>query len=70
ERPRCGLVIDRQKNASIDVWKTFLRTWGAMGSPRRELTPMSFEEDERDGAQELSMDTYPYLVQNPLKGWS
>lgn len=35
--------------------------WGFMGSPRKELTPMSPpmnpEEDKRDEAQGLSMDS-------------
>ncbi|MEM3254461.1 MAG: zinc ribbon domain-containing protein [Fervidicoccaceae archaeon] len=59
--PKCGLVIDRQRNASINIWKKFLRMWGFMGSPRKELTPMSPpmnpEEDKRDEAQGLSMDS-------------
>ncbi|MEM2514607.1 MAG: zinc ribbon domain-containing protein, partial [Candidatus Bathyarchaeia archaeon] len=55
--PKCGLVIDRQKNASINIWKTFLRMRGFTGSPRKELTPMNPEEDKRDEAQELSMDS-------------
>ncbi|MEM3833032.1 MAG: transposase [Thermoprotei archaeon] len=59
--PRCGFIIDRQKNASINIWKTFLRMWGFMGSPRKELTsmspPMNPKEDERDEAQGLSMNS-------------
>ncbi|MEM3832417.1 MAG: zinc ribbon domain-containing protein [Thermoprotei archaeon] len=59
--PRCGFIIDRQKNASINIWKTFLRMWGFMGSPRREQSsmspPMNPEEDKRDEAQELSMES-------------
>ncbi|MEM4297348.1 MAG: transposase [Nitrososphaerota archaeon] len=38
--PNCGLVIDRQKNASINLWNEFLRMWGVMGSPRKEQSPM------------------------------
>ncbi|MCR8433209.1 MAG: transposase [Crenarchaeota archaeon] len=49
--PRCGLIIDRQKNASINIWKTFLRMCGELWIPRKELTPMSPlmnpEEDKR-----------------------
>ncbi|MEM3832144.1 MAG: zinc ribbon domain-containing protein [Thermoprotei archaeon] len=59
--PKCGLVIDRQKNASINIWKTFLRMLGFMGSPRKEQSsmspPMNPEEDKRDEAQELSMES-------------
>ncbi|MEM3833613.1 MAG: transposase [Thermoprotei archaeon] len=61
ECPKCGFIIDRQKNASINVWKTFLRMWGFMGSPRREQSsmspPMNPEEDESVEAQGLSMDS-------------
>ena len=59
--PKCGLVIDRQKNASINIWNTFLSMWGAMGSPRKEPSPMkplmNPEEAESDEAQGLSMDS-------------
>ncbi|MEM3832515.1 MAG: transposase [Thermoprotei archaeon] len=59
--PKCGFIIDRQRNASINIWKTFLRMWGFMGSPRKEQSsmspPMNPEEDKRDEAQELSMES-------------
>ncbi|MEM3185110.1 MAG: zinc ribbon domain-containing protein [Conexivisphaerales archaeon] len=59
--PNCGLIIHRQKNASINIWKTFLSMWGVMGSPRKEpssmSSPMNPEKDKSDEAQELSMDS-------------
>lgn len=55
----CGLVIERQKNASRNIWNEFLRMWGFMGSPRKELSsmspPMNPEEEKSGEAQELSM---------------
>ncbi|MEM3454866.1 MAG: zinc ribbon domain-containing protein [Thermoproteota archaeon] len=59
--PKCGLVIDRQKNASINIWKKFLRMWGFMGFPRKEqssmIPPMNPEEEKSVEAQGLSMDS-------------
>jgi len=59
--PSCGLTIDRQRNASINIWKTFLRMWGFMGSPRKGPSsmspPMNPEEDEGDEDQGLNMDS-------------
>ncbi|MEM3808861.1 MAG: zinc ribbon domain-containing protein [Thermoproteota archaeon] len=67
--PRCGLVIDRQKNASINIWKTFLSMWGVMGSPRKEqssmIPPMNPEEEKSVEAQGLSMDSI--LSSEPYK---
>ncbi|MEM3806810.1 MAG: transposase [Thermoproteota archaeon] len=61
ECPKCGLVIDRQENASINIWKTFLRMWGFMGSPRKEqssmIPSMNPEEEKSVEAQGLSMDS-------------
>ncbi|MEM0489428.1 MAG: transposase [Candidatus Bathyarchaeia archaeon] len=59
--PKCGFIIDRQKNASINIWKTFLRMWGFTGSPRKEQSsmspPMNPEEGKSVEAQELSMES-------------
>ncbi|MEM3809083.1 MAG: zinc ribbon domain-containing protein, partial [Thermoproteota archaeon] len=59
--PNCGLIIDRQKNASINIWKTFLRMWGVMGSPRKEqssmIPSMNPEEEKSVEAQGLSMNS-------------
>ncbi|MEM3809494.1 MAG: zinc ribbon domain-containing protein, partial [Thermoproteota archaeon] len=59
--PKCGLVIDRQKNASINIWKKFLRMWGFMGFPRKEqssmIPPMNPEEEKSVEAQGLSMES-------------
>ncbi|MFN3621774.1 MAG: zinc ribbon domain-containing protein [Nitrososphaerales archaeon] len=56
--PNCGLVLDRQENASINIWNSFLKMWGFMGSPRKEQSPMkppmNPEEAKGDEAQELS----------------
>ncbi|MEM2582008.1 MAG: zinc ribbon domain-containing protein [Candidatus Caldarchaeum sp.] len=70
--PSCGLVTDRQKNASTNIWKTYLRMWGVTGSPRKEQSPMkppmNPEKAKSDEAQGLSMEsTHPYLVQNLFK---
>jgi len=32
--PRCGLRVDRQKNASRNIWNSFLRMWGHGFAPK------------------------------------
>lgn len=57
--PNCGLAINRQKNAALNVWNTFLSMWGVKGSPRKEPNPMkppmNPEEAKGDEAQELRL---------------
>ncbi|MBO3767763.1 MAG: transposase, partial [Candidatus Brockarchaeota archaeon] len=69
ECPKCGLVIDRQKNAAKNIWKKFLSMWGVMGSPRKEQSsmspPMNPEEEKSVEAQGLSMDSI--LSSEPYK---
>jgi transposase, IS605 OrfB family, central region len=59
ECKRCGLRIDRQKNASRNIWNKFLRMWGSGFTPKgakpNDTLPMNPEGDESDEAQELSM---------------
>ncbi|MEM3545734.1 MAG: transposase [Candidatus Bathyarchaeia archaeon] len=56
--PKCGLVIDRQKNASINIWNTFLSMWGygftLKGAKLDEKLPMNPEGAKGSEAQELS----------------
>lgn len=58
--PKCGLVIDRQKNASRNIYNNFLKMWGAGFPPKGanpyEMLPMNPEGDEGDEAQELSVE--------------
>lgn len=58
---RCGLVIDRQRNASRNVWNNFLRMWGhgfaLKGAKSGEKLPMNPEGDEGNEAQEQGMDS-------------
>lgn len=71
ECKRCGLKMDRQKNASRNIWNRFLRMWGQGFAPKGvklyDMLPMNPEGDESDETQGLSMLFYtnPYLVQNP-----
>jgi len=43
--PRCGLVINRQKNASRNIWNRFFRMWGYGFTPKgakpNEMPPMN-----------------------------
>jgi len=59
ECPRCGLKIDRQKNAAKNIWNTFLKMWGQGFAPKEakphDTLPMNPEGDEGDEAQELSI---------------
>ncbi|MBS7611172.1 transposase [Candidatus Bathyarchaeota archaeon] len=38
--PKCGFVLDRQKNAARNIWNVFLRMWGS------GLTPKGAKPDE------------------------
>jgi len=59
ECPKCGLKIDRQKNAAKNIWHTFLRMWGQGFAPKGvkpdDVSPMNPEGDEGDEALGLSM---------------
>jgi len=59
ECERCGLKMDRQKNASRNIWAEFLKMWGQGFAPKGaklyEMLPMNSEGDEDDEAQGLSM---------------
>lgn len=55
----CGLKIDRQKNASRNIWHAFLRMWGSGFTPKGakldDMLPMNPEGDKSGDAQGLSM---------------
>jgi len=57
--PACGFKIDRQKNASRNIWNRFLNMWGQGFAPKGvklyEMLPMNPEGDEGDEAQELGV---------------
>jgi len=57
--PACGLRMDRQKNASRNIWNRFLNMWGQEFAPKGaklyEMLPMNSEGDESDETQGLSM---------------
>lgn len=58
ECPKCELRIDRQKNASRNIWNSFLKMWGHEFAPKgaklHDVLPMNPEGDEGDEAQGLS----------------
>jgi len=53
----CGLRIDRQENASRNIWKTFLRMWGHGFTPKgakpNDMLPMNPEGDKGGETQGL-----------------
>jgi putative transposase len=57
--PACGLRMDRQKNASRNIWNKFLNMWGQGFAPKGvklyEMLPMNPEGDESNEAQELGV---------------
>jgi putative transposase len=57
--PACGLRMDRQKNASRNIWNKFLNMWGKGFAPKGvklyEMLPMNSEGDESNETQGLSM---------------
>jgi len=57
--PKCRLEIDRQKNASRNIWHNFLRMWGQGFAPKGakldETLPMNPEGDKGDEAQGLGI---------------
>ena len=60
--PACELRIDRQKNASRNIWNNFLNMWGQGFAPKGaklyDMLPMNPEGDESNETQGLSMDSY------------
>jgi len=58
ECQKCELRIDRQKNASRNIWNNFLKMWGhgfvLKGAKLHDVLPMNPEGDEGDEAQGLS----------------
>jgi putative transposase len=57
--PACGLRMDRQKNASRNIWNRFLNMWGQGFAPKGaklyEMLPMNPEGDESNETQGLSV---------------
>jgi putative transposase len=57
--PACGFKIDRQKNASRNIWNNFLNMWGKGFAPKGvklyEMLPMNPEGDESNETQELGV---------------
>lgn len=56
---KCGFTIDRQKNASRNIWNEYLKMWGQGFAPKgakpHDMLSMNPEKDEGDEAQERSM---------------
>jgi putative transposase len=59
ECQKCKLRMDRQKNASRNIWNRFLNMWGQgfalKGAKLYEMLPMNPEGDESNETQGLSM---------------
>lgn len=57
--PMCGFTIDRQKNASRNIWSKFLKMWGQGFAPKgakpHEMLSMNPEGAEGDEAQGLGI---------------
>ena len=57
--PECGLRIDRQKNASRNIWNNFLKMWGQGFAPKGakldDTLPMNPEGDKGGEAQGLGI---------------
>ena len=63
--PKCGLVMDRQMNASINIFRKGLGMWGPGVAPNGDKTydmlPMNPEGDEVDVSQSVCVSIYDHL---------
>jgi len=67
--PKCGLSMDRQKNASVNIFRKGLGMWGPGVAPNGDKTydtlPMNPEGAEVDASQSVGMSRPPTL--NPRR---
>ena len=63
--PKCGLVMDRQMNASINIFRKGLGMWGLGVAPKGdetdEMLPMNPEGDEVDVSQSVGVSINDHL---------
>jgi len=63
--PNCGFVMDRQKNASINIFRKGLGVWGPGVAPKGdetdEMLPMNPEVDEVDVSQSVCASINDHL---------